>query len=72
MSQRMKILPQRVVSQRVLPERVLSQPTKPLELPKYLDLINELGLGDYVDYDAMVCRRSSREKKPRRDVYIGK
>lgn len=67
MSLRMKILPERVVSQ-----RVLSQPTKPLELPKYLDLINELGLGDYVDYDAMVCRRSTREKKPRRDVYIGK
>jgi len=67
---RMKILP--VLPERVLSERVLSQPTMPLELPKYLDLISELGLSDYVDYDAMVCRRSSRVKKPRRDVYIGK
>ena len=36
----------------------------PLTLPT-LDLINQLGLSSYVDYDAMVCRRSERVRKPR-------
>lgn len=51
--------------------RTLVMPMMPLSLPKYtaspdtLDLIAELGLSHYVDYDAMVCRRSERVKVPR-------
>jgi hypothetical protein len=64
----MKILPERV-----LPERVLTQPTLPLTLPTYetMQLIEALGLASYVHYDAIVCRRSQRVKKPKRDVYTG-
>jgi len=52
-------------------------PTLPLTLPtvnrvtdelkenRSLDIIEELGLGSYVDYDAMVYRRSERKRKQR-------
>ena len=48
-----------------LPTVILGPAAEELKENDSLTIIEELGLGSYVDYDAMVYRRSGRTRKQR-------